>query len=160
VSEQIGIIRENQAEGWAMVMTERKGACSGCHTHGDGCSSCLAGSKLESRVANPINAQVGDVVKINIKSVDLFKGAFILYFIPVACLISAALAGASLAGRAGWQANTGSVLGGLIGLVAGIGLVMLLDRTRYVRRLMTPTVTQVLTPVKGQPKSRTASCCG
>jgi sigma-E factor negative regulatory protein RseC len=160
MAEQIGIISENQAEGWAVVMTDRKGACGGCHTHGDGCRSCMSGSKLESRVANPINAQAGDVVKINLKSTDLFKGAFILYFIPVACLMSAAYTGASLAGRVGWSANAGSVLGGLIGLVAGVGLVMLLDRSRYVRQHMTPTITQVITPVPGRTKSNTTSCCG
>ena len=75
MAQQIGLIRENQKDGYAVVITDRKGACSGCHTGGDGCRSCLSGAKLESRVANPINAREGDVVKITLKSSELFKGA-------------------------------------------------------------------------------------
>lgn len=153
MAEQIGIIREKNDEGWAVVETDRQNACGGCHSgRSDGCHSCLAGSgsKLESRAANPIGAQVGDVVKINLPTTDLFKGAFILYLLPVMCLLAAALAGSSLAGAMGFNETTGAVVAGIIGVVAGVGLVLALDRTSYVRRHMMPTITAVVPGAAGR----------
>lgn len=158
MAEQIGIIRETHCEGWAIVVTDRKGACGGCHP-GGGCHSCFSGAKLESRAANPINAQVGDVVKICLRTSELFKGAFILYLIPVACLIAAAILGARLSGWASVSESTGAVLAGVAGLVSGVGLVMLLDRTHYVRQHMIPTITAVITPAMGQRPAKQPSCC-
>lgn len=158
MAEQIGIVRENHSEGWAIVVTDRKGACGGCHP-GGGCHSCLSGAKLSSRAANPINAQTGDMVKISLRSTDLFKGAFILYLIPVASLMAAALLGGRFAGWAGLSESTGAVLAGVVGLVSGVGLVMFLDRTRYVRRHLMPTITAVLTPAPCQPAAKQSPCC-
>ncbi|MBI5552490.1 MAG: SoxR reducing system RseC family protein [Desulfobacterales bacterium] len=158
MTEQIGIIRENHSEGWAIVVTDRKGACEGCHP-GGGCHACLSGAKLESRAANPIKAQAGDVVKISLPTSDLLKGAFILYLMPVAFLIVAALLGERFAGWAGLSETTGAVLTGVVGLASGVGLVMFLDRTRYVRQHMIPTITAVMTPALGQPATKQPSCC-
>lgn len=160
MAEQIGIIIENNSEGWATVLTDRKSACSGCHTGGgEGCRSCLGGSKLESRAANPIKAHAGDIVKINLRTSDLFKGAFILYLIPVLCLMTSAFIGVWIAQSVGWSETTGAVLAGGAGLVAGVALVIFLDRTRYVRRRMMPTITAVVTASAGQPASKQPSCC-
>lgn len=157
--EQIAILRENLDGGLAVVVTDRKGACSGCQS-GGGCHSCLsAAAKLESRAANPINAQAGDVVKISLSVSDLIKGALILYLLPVACLIAAAVIGGRMAEGLGWSETTGAVLAAGVGLVAGEGFVMLLDRGRYVGRHMMPTITSLLHRASGGPESKQPSCC-
>lgn len=159
MAERIGLVRENLKDGFAVVVTDRKGACSGCHS-GDGCRSCLStGSKMESRVANPIHARAGDIVKINLKSSDLFKSAALFYLVPVAGLFAAALAGDGLAAWAGWQATTGSVLGGLAGLILGIGLVMLIGRSRYARQHLAPSITAVVTSPAGPAAMKPPPCC-
>ena len=57
---------------YAQVVTDRKGACGGCQSSPGGCRSCLTGAKMESRVANPVSAEPGDLVKVHLSSTNLF----------------------------------------------------------------------------------------
>lgn len=159
MAEQIGIVRENHSDGWAIVMTDRKGACGGCHTTGsDACRSCLTASKMESRVANPVNARTGDMVKIRLRTSELLKGAFIFYLMPVLLLLCGAFAGVGLAQAMGWNETAAAVSVGGAGLAAGVVLAVMLDRTRYVRRRMMPTITAVVSAT-GRSARRPPSCC-
>lgn len=163
MAEQIGIVTGVDADGWACVLTDRKGGCGGCHSdHGGGCQSCSAGSKFESRVSNPVGAQPGDVVKISIRSQDLFKGAAILYLIPAVALLIGAMAGGWLAGRIGWQATSGNVLGAVVGISAAVLFLIGMDRSRRVKRRFTPAIVEIL--ASGKHSSLIASvhhaCCG
>lgn len=162
MADQIGVVTEKQDGGWAIVVSDRKGACSGCHS-GDGCHSCLSGlstTKMQSRAINPINAHVGDVVKIHLRSSDLFKGAFVLYLIPAICLMGGALTGAEVAASRGWGQTATTVLAAALGLIMGMGLVMMLDRSRYIRQRMRPTIVEVMAPAESAPGPLTPpSCC-
>jgi len=159
MAEQIGIVIENEANGMARVVTDRKGACGGCHSGASKCRSCLTSAKLESHVVNPINAGVGDVVKITISQANLFKGAAIMYLLPIATLILGAVGGVWLGGTSGWG-DSGSVLGGLAGLVFGFWAVTRLGRSRRLSRQMTPTISEIVT-ASGTPMQKLhPSCCG
>ena len=54
-----------KSSNYAQVVTDRKGACAGCQSSPGGCRSCLTGAKMESRVANPVGAEPGDLVKVH-----------------------------------------------------------------------------------------------
>lgn len=159
MAEQIGIVVEKEANGLARVLTDRKGACGGCHSGPSKCRGCLSSSaKLESHVANPIDAGIGDVVKITISQADLFRGAALMYLLPIATLLAGAAGGFRLMGDAG------SVLGGLAGLGFGFWSVMRLGRSRRLSRRMTPRITEIVThsdtpPPKPANQLR-PSCCG
>ena len=62
MAEHIGIVIKKESDRYAQVVTDRKGACGGCQSTPHGCRSCLASAKMESRVANPLGAQAGDLV--------------------------------------------------------------------------------------------------
>jgi len=159
MAEQIGIVIENEANGLARVVTDRKGACGGCHSGPSKCRSCLTSAKLESHVFNPINAGVGDVVKISISPANLFKGAAIMYLLPIATLILGAVGGLWLGGTSGWG-DRGSVLGGLTGLVFGFWAVTRLGRSRRLSRQMTPIISEIVTASDNPMKKLHPSCCG
>lgn len=156
---QIAIIKENHGDGWATVATDRKGGCSSCHTYGDGCRSCLSPGKIETRAANPINARTGDMVRLRLPTSDLFKGAAILYLIPVVSLISAAFLGAYIAQQMGWPETVCAALAGLSGVLAGAGIVILADRSPYVRQRMIPTITAVVHSQKVNGSSQPSTRC-
>lgn len=166
MAEQIGIIVENEANGLARVLTDRKGACGGCHSGPSKCRGCLSTSgKLESHVINAIDAGVGDVVQISISPKKLFQGAALLYLVPIATLITGAVAGLWWGGTAGWG-DGASILGGLGGLVLGFWVVTRLGRSRPFSSRMTPVISAVVTPSEhsNQPaahpvKSLQESCC-
>lgn len=145
MAEQIGIVLLNEMNGWARVVTDRKGACGDCQSGPSACRSCLSSAKLESRVTNPIDAKNGDVVKISLPSANLFKGAAILYLLPVATLILGAITGMWLGTQLGWNESTGAVLGSLAGIGTGFGLVAGMGRSRKLSRQMTPAITSIVT---------------
>jgi sigma-E factor negative regulatory protein RseC len=164
MAEKIGIVTGVDAEGWACVLTDRKGGCGGCHSdHGGSCQSCLSGSntKFESHASNPVGARTGDVVRISIRSQDLFKGAAVLYIMPAVALLVGALAGGWLAGRIGWQITSGNVLGAIAGIVAAVLFLVALDRSRLVKNRLSPTVVEILASGENSSKVLTTQhgCC-
>jgi len=160
MADQIGIVLHNNEDGWARVATDRKGACGGCQSSGGACRSCLTSAKLESRVINPINAETGDIVKINLPSTAVFKGAAIMYLLPIAALILGAFVGMQLGSLLGWSDTMGAVAGAAGGLGIGFGAVVRLGRSPGISRQMTPTITAVMTASKNPTKQSGASCCG
>ena len=159
MAEQIGIVVEKEANGLARVLTDRKGACGGCHSGPSKCRGCLSTSaKLESHVVNPINAGIGDVVKITISQRELFRGAALMYLLPIATLTAGAVGGFL------WMSDAGSVLGGIAGLGIGFWAVMRLGRSRRLSSRMTPKITEIVThsdtPIPKPANQLRPSCCG
>lgn len=157
MAEKIGLIRENPADGLAVVLTDSSEACGGCRSGGDGCRSCLCAAKIESRVTNPINAQAGDIVKISINAADLFKGAALFYLLPVVCLIAGSFISLWASDASKLYESTRSAFGGLTGLTLGIGLAMLFGRSCYALAHLAPWITAVVAPGMDQPATRPPS---
>jgi sigma-E factor negative regulatory protein RseC len=116
---------------------------------------------MESRVANPLGAEPGDLVKVQLPSSDLFTGAAIIYLLPILGLLLGAFAGVWASTTYGVTESFGSIGGAAAGLGIGYGAVISLDRSPRIRRRIMPTITAILKPkVGGIPKTEKASCCG
>ena len=161
MAEQIGIITGIEPDGWARVLSDRKGACGGCHSGHDGCRSCLAGSKFESRVTNAVGAQPGDLVKVRLNSRSFYKGAALLYLLPIVVLMIGALSGAWGAEQIGWPQTTGAVSGAAAGIGIAILILIQLDRSQSARRTLTPAIVEILSAGSSSTQVPTAkhACC-
>jgi sigma-E factor negative regulatory protein RseC len=162
MAEQIGIVTEIDPGGWAHVLTDRKGACGGCHSdHGGGCRSCLAGAKFESRVTNPLGAKPGDVVKVSLRSRDFFKGAAMLYLFPVAALLVGAFTGPWALGLVGVAPTAGAIFGAIAGIGFAAFCLVRLDRSRIANSSLIPSVVEVLSSEKpsSPPGVNNHACC-
>ena len=159
MAEYIGIVMKRESNRYAQVVTDRKGACGGCQSTPHGCRSCLASAKMESRVANPLGAQPGDLVKVYLSSSGLFTGAAILYLLPIFGLLLGAFLGVWASAVYGMAESFGSIGGAAAGLGIGYAAVIGLDRSQSIRRRIMPTITAILTPKVGIPKIEKASCC-
>jgi len=161
MAELMAIVLENSIDGSARIVADRKGGCGGCHTGGGGCRSCLAGAKMETRAGNPLGARAGDLVKVSIDSREVFKGALLLYLLPVAALFAGALIGNWLGGVMHWPPSAGAVGGAFIGLVAAVAEVIHLDRTRYAKNhRLQPTITAIVAPANSPMPILPKGCCG
>jgi sigma-E factor negative regulatory protein RseC len=120
----------------------------------------LASAKIESRVANPANAETGDLVKIRLSSANLLTGAAILYLLPIFGMLMGALTGVLASTAFGLTEIIGSIGGAITGLIVGYTAVIALDRSPSIRRRMMPTITTIVAPNVGPPYVRKASCCG
>ena len=160
MAEQIGIVIEKETGPYARVVTDRKGGCGGCHSSSHSCRSCLSSAKLESRVANPVDAEAGDLVRIHLSSGNLYLGAAILYLLPIFGILLGAFTGNWLATAYGLAETVGTVGGAAAGLAFGFAAVIILDRTAGLRRRLVPTITTILTPHADTPDNKGAPCCG
>lgn len=165
MSERIGIVISSDKDGWAHVITDRRGGCGGCHSNHSGCRSCLAGSKIESRAENAVGARSGDLVKLTLPSSAVFKGAALLYVWPIAAMFAGAFAGIWISGLLGFQHASGALPGSLAGLGLAVWAVIRLGRSPRLIRQMTPVITAIIkrtglpAPLDTVPKY-SQPCCG
>jgi sigma-E factor negative regulatory protein RseC len=160
MADRIGIVIKKESNRYARVMTDRKGACGGCQSTPHGCRSCLSSAKMESRVANLVGAEPGDLVKIHLSSENLYLGAAILYLLPIIGLLLGAFMGVWLSAVSGLTVTAGTIGGAAVGLGLGFAAVIVLDRTAGIRRRIMPTITAVLTSTVELPDKEGTPCCG
>lgn len=88
IVEEVGIIKS--VEGMlAIVSIPKKSACEGCSL-----GICKPDEQsMEIRALNPVNAHVGQKVKIVMKPYTYLKGSLIVYGIPAIALVIGAVLG-------------------------------------------------------------------
>jgi len=150
MAEHIGIVTNTSFNGYAQVIADRKGACGGCQPTSTGCRSCLVGAKMTSIAANPVNANTGDLVKIQLSSASLLTGAAILYLLPIFGLLLGAFGGLWLETAVSLPDMVGSIGGTITGLGIGFGIAVAFDRSLKFRDTITPTITEIVVPTNGQ----------
>ena len=80
----------------ARVKVRRSEACSGCGSQGV-CHSLGGDVDMEVEAMNTAGGAVGDRVLLALPSSSVVKMAFLVYMIPVICLVAGAVAGSRLA---------------------------------------------------------------
>ncbi len=90
--EETGTITEVQGI-MAKVIVQKKSSCDGC-TAGGACQHTPEGAVIEA--LNPVNAKVGQVVKLTLKPYTYLKGTMLVYGIPVVALVAGSILGKSL----------------------------------------------------------------
>lgn len=107
----------------AWVQTIRKSACASCEAKsgcGQGVLSRISDGKANQvLVANTLKLKVGDEVLLGIPEDMLVKASFVVYLIPLLCMITAAaITDKWLLAGEGWTA-----LAGIVGLMSGFLIV-------------------------------------
>ena len=79
---------------YAVVETERKSACDGCHKNenGEGCAMCkiFGGStKISAKAKNAVGAKVGDKVEIDSSSGRMLFYALLVFILPLVFAVAA-----------------------------------------------------------------------
>lgn len=159
MADNIGIVIKTEADHFAQVVIDRKSACGGCQPTGGGCRSCLVSAKIQSRIANPVSAKAGDLVKIHLSSANLFSGAAILYLIPILGLLIGAFTGVWASAALGLVDSFGSIGGALSGLAVGFTVMIILGRRPGIRQRIMPSITQIVAPSIGKLDMKKTPCC-
>jgi sigma-E factor negative regulatory protein RseC len=114
--EEIGIITKTEGV-TAKVAIQKKGTCEGCSVKGV-CETQGEGAEIEA--LNPINAKVGQTVKVSIKPQVYLKGTMLVYGIPLIALIAGAIFGKNI-GEEYFKGTSSD----LVAAVAGFGALIL-----------------------------------
>jgi sigma-E factor negative regulatory protein RseC len=160
MAEHVGIVIKTEPGNYARIIADRKVVCGGCEPNHGGCHSCLVNAtQMESRVVNPVNAKVGDLVRVHLSSGNLFTGAAILYLLPVLGLMIGAFSGPWALTGLGISESLKSIVGAVTGLVVGFVAVILLDRTTFIRKRVMPAITAIVTRESDMMEVKKDSCC-
>ena len=146
MSSQTGLVIGNGEKGYVRVLVNRTGGCSGCSKGGGGCSGCVTNSKDVSLVEDPLGAGPGDMVRVELNSIDVVKGAALLYLLPVFSLMTGAFAGSWLISFLHLSETTGTLGGCFLGLLLSMVVINRVDGSRWAHRKLNPRVTAILYP--------------
>jgi sigma-E factor negative regulatory protein RseC len=130
-------------DGWAKVITERGDACNNCEA-AQFCHSIADCSKLETNVLNKAGAEVGDLVTVDLSSKMVFKGALILYIVPVAGLLSGAITGTGLSPKLAISETAASMAFGFAGLILGFVITAFISSRLMSKNQLIPAITQII----------------
>ena len=119
---------------YAVVETDRKSACDGCHQQADGrgCAMCaLMGdkAKLQSRARNPLGAKPGDTVLLETPSARVLGYGALVFLAPLGLGLLGYLLGGLLPFGAAGQAA-----GALCGFAVAFAFLWFYSRRVIARR--------------------------
>ncbi len=144
--ERIGKVIEKRGNR-AIVLMRRHMACEGCGR----CGGLLGGPDVKDsriEVENPIDASVGQMVKIEVDDGKLLLFSFVFYLIPVIALLAGVWMGLTLAAAINFKGDHVLLAVGLGLILAGmvIGGIRLWDR----RSKDDPQYKPVITALAGE----------
>ncbi|MEX1313057.1 MAG: SoxR reducing system RseC family protein [Desulfotignum sp.] len=88
----------------AKIKTKRTAACEGC-TAKDSCGTIHRGQEVFFDVPNTLGVQAGDSVLIGMRTKSALLLTFLVYIVPILCLVIGALTGDALAPFLGINAS-------------------------------------------------------
>ena len=108
----------------AEILIQKQSACGSCNAK-SGCGTSLLANwfpqrRLTLRLNNHIRAQAGDMVVLGLDEATLQRSSLLLYALPLAGLLLAAISGERVFGFLGLPKELGAVLSGLLGLIAAL----------------------------------------
>jgi sigma-E factor negative regulatory protein RseC len=148
MAQKRGRVSSINKDGWAMVVTEKGDACSSCES-AQFCHSLADCSRMETRVLNRADAEVGDRVTISLSSKSVFKSAMILYILPTLSLILGAIVGSELHYYLGIGETGAAIFFGFAGLILGFTIAGLISKRQTASSKLTPVITRIIKPTEG-----------
>lgn len=101
----------------AWIKTRRSAACEHCHSK-DSCKTLGGSNDMQVEAVNPVGAKEGDQVVLSFSTASLLKGTFLIYMVPVLCLLIGAGIGVKLSQIYGYDRSAASALVGFGALFA------------------------------------------
>lgn len=128
----------------ARVRTTKSSACEGCAA----ASFCHPekGSEMIIEVINPINAKVGERVKIGLKPGVYLKASFLVYMVPIIAFIIGAIIGKELAASFlhTKDPDLWAIIGGAVLLIPTFTLMRLYNRKIEKDKSYQPVILEVV----------------
>ena len=122
---QEAIVTNIRGDGLAEVVVERLGICGG---NCDGCNECQYESQMKSLVQNPIGAQRGQQVMIEVPTGGVIRGALIIYMLPIVLMIAGYFIASALSLSEGL-----CILGCFVFAAVGVLIAVILSRKQHAK---------------------------
>ena len=143
MAQKNGRVTNIGAEGWAEVIVERGDACNNCESS-QFCHALSDCSKLKTSVVNKAGAKPGDLVAIRLDTRIIFKGAVILYLVPVVGMLAGAVSGNGLSNGLGIEPTISTIIFAFVGLGFGFLIPALFSRKMSTNKKQIPVITRII----------------
>lgn len=115
------------------------------HSDCENCGSCPGNTAIIVEALNPVGAQRGQLVAIEVKQVNMLKAAFIVYMLPLVAAVAGVFAGnyladAHMVADSMWY----QIGGGVVAFGLSLGYIKYFDRTARANEEMRPVITRIL----------------
>ncbi|SDM37305.1 SoxR reducing system RseC family protein [Halarsenatibacter silvermanii] len=144
--QELGKVIEAQGSR-ATVQIQRSSACKSCE-HSCGFAGEISEiDQIEVDVANPVGAQPGDTVALEMGAKQIFLASISIYLIPPIFLILGYFV-FSFLGNAylGWEGELFGILGASLSFLTSIMVLRLIDNKAGSSREFDPEITAVVNP--------------
>ena len=156
MAQKLGRVIDIKEGNLAEVLIERGDACHNCESS-QFCHALSDCSKLKTSVINRAGADVGDQVVIELRTGMIFKGAFLLYLMPVIGMLAGAVSGNDLSSRMGLDPTISSIGFAFLGFALGFLIPFLFSRSMSADKTPTPMITRIVKRRAGDLKVRKAT---
>ncbi|MDJ0781760.1 MAG: SoxR reducing system RseC family protein [Desulfosarcinaceae bacterium] len=137
------VIRLGEPEsGIAWVLTQRSSACKSCSSR-HSCNPSERGKDMEVEALNVVGAQVGDEIVLSLDTGPLLKATFLLYVVPILCMIIGAALGHRYALARGWDPSGLSAVVSLIALGISFFFIRLRGNRLSSKRAYKPQIVRI-----------------
>ena len=156
MAQKHGRVTNISTEGWAEVLVERGDACNNCEAS-QFCHALSDCSKMKTNVMNKAGAKPGDLVVIQLSTQMVFKGAVILYLVPVVGMLAGAMSGNGFSSGLGIEPTISAIIFAFAGLGLGFLVPAFFSRRMSANKRLTPVITRIIKCSAENPTVRNAS---
>ena len=163
MAKATGIVIRTLEGNRADVVANKQGGCGSCSS-AHSCHTSTAARKMTTTAINPVGAEPGDMVVIDVSTGRLLKGLALIYLLPVVGLLGGVIIGANATAVVSMTETGSALLFGGIGLALGLGLVVSVSRLLSAGDAFTPVISRIVRkgaaqPVTGNPLQTVPGDC-
>jgi len=116
----------------------------GRHSDCSNCGACPGNDSVIISANNKIGAKVGDKVTFEMKEVNILKGAFIVFILPLIVAFIGVLLGGLIGKYMGSNINVSQIIGGITAFLLSMIFVKLFDRAATMSEESKPAIISIL----------------
>lgn len=134
--QQEGIVLEVSGR-MAKVKTSRHNDC-------ENCGSCPGNSAIVLEAGNPLEAQPGQRVLVEVKEVNMLKAAFVVYILPLIAAFTGVVLVALAAEKFAQPVVIFQIFGGVAAFIVAVGYVKYYDCSARSDEKMQPIIVEII----------------
>lgn len=116
----------------------------GRHSDCSNCGACPGDDSVIISANNKVGAKVGYRVVFEVKEVNILKGAFVVFILPLIATFVGVLAGGSIGSYTGYNINVFQIIGGITTFLLSMVFVKLFDKAATASEKSKPSIISIL----------------
>ncbi len=114
------------------------------HTHCDNCGVCPGDTAVVLDSENPLQAQIGQRVELEVRDANMLQAAFIVFILPLAATCGGAWIGGYVASQLDYNMLTMQIAGGITAFALAVSYIKFFDKSASAGKDKLPVIVRIL----------------